>query len=138
MKRFALALIAMVFCTVSPAYALDMWHSSTFWAGQGQCSAVFTFDAAIDDTQDLQVTVSVIDKSGKKVASGVLSIKELGQSQADRYANASIEGEEVCEDNLTIVVNKATAIINGKKVDLLKTKQLTVRDFKPFKIRLNK
>ena len=84
------------------------------------------------------MTISAINKSGKKVASGVLKIQEFGQSSVDRYSDAFLEAEEVCADDLTIVVNKATAIINGKQVDLLKTKTLSVRDFKPFKIYLGK
>lgn len=137
MKYFALTFVAIFICTVTPTYAVDMWHSNTLWAGQGQCSAVFSFDSAIDEMKDLQVSVTAIDKSGKKVASDVLSIKQIGDSEANRYATAFLEGD-VCADDLTIVVNKATAIIDGKKVDLLKTKQLSLRDFKPFKIRLNK
>ena len=49
-----------------------------------------------------------------------------------------MEGEEICDEDLTIVVNKATAVIDGKSVDLLKTKVLSVRDFKPFRIRIGK
>jgi hypothetical protein len=123
---------------VYPSYAVDFWHSSTVFANQGQCSALFSFDSGMEEIKNLQVTVSAVNKSGKKVASGILEIQEFGGSTADRYSQAFLEGEELCADDLTIVVSKATAIINGKQVDLLKTKMLSARNFKPFKIHLGK
>lgn len=92
----------------------------------------------MEEITNLQVWVSALNKTGKKVASGVLEIPQLGQSEADRYANAFLEGEEVCGSDLTIVVNKATALIGGQPTDLLKSTALSVRDFKPFTIRLGK
>lgn len=90
------------------------------------------------EIKNLQVTVAAVNKGGKKVASGVLEIQQFGQSSADRYADAFLEGEEICADDLTIVVNKATAIVDGKRTDLLKSKALSARDFKPFRIRVGK
>ena len=68
----------------------------------------------------------------------MLEVQNFGQSSADRYADAFFEGEEICADDLTIVVNKATAVVNGQRTDLLKTKAISARDFKPFKIRVGK
>ncbi|MBF0208747.1 MAG: hypothetical protein HQK53_17915 [Oligoflexia bacterium] len=142
MKRFTSGLLVvtscLAACLAAPAYAVDFWHSSTVWAGQGQCSAVFSFDSGMEEIKNLQVTVAAINKAGKKVASGVLEIPQFGQSSADRYADAFLEGEEICAEDLTIVVNKATAIVDGKRTDLLKSKALSARDFKPFRIRVGK
>lgn len=138
MKRFTSGLLVVTSCLAAPAYAVDFWHSSTVWAGQGQCSAVFSFDSGMEEIKNLQVTVAAVNKAGKKVASGVLEIQQFGQSSADRYADAFLEGEEICADDLTIVVNKATAIVDGKRTDLLKSKALSARDFKPFRIRVGK
>ena len=136
MKRFTSGLLVVTSCLAAPAYAVDFWHSSTVWAGQGQCSAVFSFDSGMEEIKNLQVTVAAINKAGKKVASGVLEIPQFGQSSADRYADAFLEGEEICADDLTIVVNKATAIVDGKRTDLLKSKVLSARNFNPFRIRV--
>ena len=138
MKRFTSSVLVITSCLTTPAYAVDFWHSSTVWAGQGQCSAVFSFDNGMEEIKNLQVSVTATNKAGKKVSSGVLEIRQFGQSNADRYADAFLEGEEICADDLTIVVNKATAIVNGKRTDLLKSKALTARNFKPFKIRVEK
>ena len=136
--RFSSGLLIVVSCLTAPVYAVDFWHSSTVWAGQGQCSAVFSFDSGMEEIKNLQVSVSAVNKAGKKVASGVLEIPQFGQSDAARYADAFLESEENCADDLTIVVNKATAIIDGKRTDLLKSRALSARDFKPFKIRVGK
>lgn len=140
MKRFGFTsgLLVITSCLIVPAYAIDFWHSSTVWAGQGQCSATFSFDSGMEEINNLQVSVTAANKAGKKVASGVLEIQQFGQSSADRYADAFFEGEEICADDLTIVVNKATAVVDGKRTDLLKSKALSARDFKPFKIRVGK
>jgi len=84
------------------------------------------------------VSVSAIDKAGKKRLSGVLEIAAFGQSAVDRHADAFLEGEEMCAGDLAIVVDKATAVIGGKSTDLLKEKALSARDFKPFKIHIGK
>jgi len=122
----------------NPAGAVEFWHSSTLWAGQGQCSAVFLFDSEDEPITNLRVAVTVLNKAGKKIANDTLEIESFGDSTATRYAYANLEGEEVCEDDLTIVVNSATASVGGKRTDLLKAKSLTARDFKPFKIRIGK
>ena len=138
MNRCSLALLAVTSCIAMKAQAVDFWHSSTVWAGMGQCSAKFSIDSGMQEIKNLQITVSAIDKAGKKVASGVLEVQQFGQSNADRYASAFLEGEEICADDLVIVVNKATAIVDGKRTDLLKSKSITARDFKPYKIRIGK
>ena len=106
MKRFASGLLVVMACLTAPAYAIDFWHSSTVWAGQGQCSAVFSFDSGMEEIKNLQVSVNAVNKAGKKVASGLLEITQFGQSSADRYATAFLEGEEICADDLTIVVQQ--------------------------------
>lgn len=135
MKNCTAALLTVACCIAMPARAIDFWHSSTVWANHGMCSALFTFDS-MDETKNLQVAVNAVNRSGKVVASGVLEVAEMGQSNANRYQNAFLAGEGVCGDDLTIIVKSATAIVNGKRVDLLRTKALTARDFKPFKIRI--
>lgn len=138
MKRSACALLLMATCAVAPAHAIEFWHSSTVFANQGQCSAVFSFDSGFAAVKNLRVSVSAIDRSGKNVNSGTLEIAEFGDSSVARYADAYLEGEGMCADDLTIVVDKATATIGGKVTDLLENKALTAREFKPYRIRIGK
>jgi len=138
MKRCSLALLAVASFLAMPVHALQIWHSNTVWVGQGQCSASITFDSQMEEIEDLQVVVSVFNKAGKKVKTEVLEVESLGWSNAERYTNDFLEGEEMCADDLTIVVNKANAVIAGKRTDLLKTKAITAPEFKPFKIRVSR
>jgi interleukin receptor mimic protein A len=137
-KKIASRLLLVTSCLVAPAYAIDFWHSNTVWAGQGQCSAVFTFDSGLEDIKKLQVLVSATNRSGKRVAAGVLEVPQFGQSSATRYAEAYLEGEDLCEDNLTIRVTKASAMIDGKRTDLLNSRILTARKFHPYEIYISK
>lgn len=136
MKRLAMSIIIMS-CMITPAYCIDFWHSSTLYANQGLCAAIFTFDSFAEDVVQFKVSVNVLDKSGKKLSSGLLEIKHFGGSMANRYGEAALV-DISCQDNLTIVVKKAHAVIGGKEVDLLKTKNIKPRDFKPFSIRIGK
>lgn len=136
MKKFSSRLLIVTSCITAPVHAVEFWHSSTVWAGQGQCSAMFTFDSGMEEVRNLHVSVTVANKIGKKVSTGVLEIPQFGQSSANRYADAFLEGEEICADDLTNVVTEATAIVRGKRTDLLKSKALSARDFRPFKVRV--
>lgn len=138
MKTTALVSLVTASSVFVPAGAVELWHSSTVWAGQGQCSAVFSFDSAGDRIETLQVSVSALNHAGEKLASGVLEVHEFGGSSANRYTDAFLESEAVCDDDLTIVVTGATGVVNGKRIDLLKTGALTAREFKPFRIRVGR
>jgi hypothetical protein len=138
MNRCSLVLLAVISCIAVTAQAVDFWHSSTIWAGRGQCSAKFSIDSEMQKIENLQITVSAINKVGEKVATGLLEVQQFGQSNADRYASAFLEGEEICAEDLVIVVDKAVGIVNGKRTDLLKSKSISARDFKPFEIRIVK
>ena len=88
MKHVISGLLVIASCGMAPAHAIEFWHSSTVWANQGQCSAVFSFDSGMEEVTQLKVWVSALNKTGKKVASGGLEIPQFGQSEADRYADA--------------------------------------------------
>ena len=119
--------------------AIDIWHSNCVFANMGMFSAEFTFDGlGIDEINDLKVSVNAIDKSGKVVTSGVLEVNQFGGGGAGRYATAFLESEQICADGLTIVITKASAMINEKRIDLLKTKLISVRSFQPYRIILKK
>ena len=70
--------------------------------------------------------------------SGVLEVDQFGGGGAGRYATAFLESEQICADGLTIVITKASAVINDKKIDLLKSKLISIRKFQPYRIILKK
>lgn len=139
MKLTPLALCAALLGTAcGSAQAVEIWHSNTVWANGGICSASFTLDAGMDEMTNLKIQVQALDPKGSAIGDGVLEVDELGTSSATRYGSAFFEDSAACEDNLTIVIKKASAVMNGKTVDLIKTKNISVREFKPFSIRIGK
>lgn len=130
----SLAMCSAAFVTV-PAQAIEFWHSNTTWAGQGMCAATFTFDSSMEQVvEDLIIVLSTVDSAGNKTVLGELEVPDFGGSSAARYELALLENEEVCEDDLSLVVTAATVVVNGKPVDLLKNGGLSARDFRPFRI----
>lgn len=132
-RVMAMALIGSV---TAPAHAVEFWHSNTVWAGQGVCSATFTFDSGLVGIRNLDVAVALVDGSGKDVVNDTLTVATFGGSGVDRYADAFIEGADVCDDTLSLVVKSASAIVDGKATDLVATRAISARDFKPFRIRV--
>ena len=102
------------------------------------CAASFTFDSGLEHVQKLQIALTAVDRDGKSRASTVLEVAEFGLSNASRYGEAYWESEAACDEKLALVVTRATAILEGKPVDLLKSHDLQVRNFKPFGITLGR
>ena len=147
MKFLPKSIAASMLCFASATFAtdtsnlgaIDIWHSNCVFANMGMFSAEFTFDGlGIDEINNLKVSVNAIDKSGKVITSGVLEVDQFGGPGAGRYASAFLESQDICSDGLTIVITKASAVINDKKIDLLKSKLISIRKFQPYKILLRK
>lgn len=138
MKKFILGIMPLLSSIALPSHALDLWHSNLLWGGQGICVAQFSFDSGGEAFSQLQVNVMVLNKAGKKVASGTLRVEQIGDSNANRYTDALLESESLCEDDLTVRITQATALMDDQQVDLLKTNRLDIRPFKPFKIVIGK
>ena len=124
-------------CAMWPAHAVEFWHSDTVWAGQGMCAASFTFDSGMEPVSNLRVSLSAIDEAGHNIDSLVLDIPEFGSSSAERYVTELWESDTACDDNLTLLITSASATIDGKRQDLLKSGGLRPRLFKPFTITLD-
>lgn len=120
----------------APAAALDIWHSDTIWGGQGICVATFTLDSGGDSISRLSIGITASDRKGESVGAFVLEVPDFGASNAERYATATWESEAACEEDLTLSITAAHAVIDNQRINLLKESRLTTRDFKPFKIQL--
>lgn len=133
--RRSVAILAL--CTAAAqAQTIEFWHSNTAWAGQGMCAATFTFDSGGEPVSNLRVALSVFDKAGSNIDTIMLNVPEFGGSNAERYATEFWESDTACEDDLTLVVTSASANINEKRQDLLRTQKLVLQQFKPFTIQV--
>ncbi|WP_390195493.1 IrmA family protein [Brenneria goodwinii] len=62
-----------------------------------------------------------------------LNVEPFGDSDATRYQTAYLEGENYCEDGLTINIVKAVETVKGKKKNLPIT-TFTTSEFKPYTV----
>lgn len=136
MKALALAALTLVTVTQEAHAGIEFWHSNIIFAGQGMCSAEFTFDSGRENISRLDLAFNLQSKAGKTVAKDEIHLESFGQSSATRYAQAFVESEQICDSSIKLVVTQATAVIDGKRVDLLITKQLAAREFAPIVIKV--
>ena len=134
MKKSFLALLITASFSIHAHATIEFWHSNLETTDPDICSAHFTFDSGGEQIDDLKVSVSAVDRAGKIVIDDSLDIESFGENDINRYADTELESGDMCQEGLAIVVNSATATINGKTVDLVATKKIVARDFKPFKI----
>ncbi|MEE3664499.1 IrmA family protein [Brenneria sp. g21c3] len=128
------ALITLV--TIGNAHAIEIWHTDTVWAGQGACSAQFTLDNGGvfgEPVGKLEISVDVLDKSGKVQQKDTLNVEPFGDSDATRYQTALLEGENYCESDLTINITKVAEIVGSEK-KILPVSEFTTRKFKPYTV----
>ena len=136
MKAEVVLGVSLLFSCQCACAGVDFWNSNLTWAGQGQCSAEFTFDSGFESIDELSIRFNLIDGAGKVVATDSMSLDAFGGSSATRYAKVFVESEEICNTDLKLVVTDALATMDGKKVDLVKTKGIAAREFKPFSIKV--
>ncbi|KAA8996688.1 hypothetical protein FJU30_21020 [Affinibrenneria salicis] len=128
------ALITLV--TIGNVHAIEIWHTDTVWAGQGACSAQFTLDnggAFGEPVGKLEISVDVLDKSGKVLQKDTLNVEPFGDSNATRYQTALLEGENYCESDLTINITQVIEIA-GRAKKALPVNEFSAREFKPYTV----
>lgn len=124
--------------TAAPASALEIWHSNTVWANQGMCSATFMLDSGMEETGPLEIGpleigVELVNAKGVVIASDTLNVDAFGDAEATRYQTTFLEGEAVCEDDLTVRFT-SLARVSGQQKQPLPLSDLQIRDFKPFRL----
>ncbi len=134
MKKSILALLIAASFSIHANANIEFWNSNLQATDPDICSAHFTFDSNGEEINDLKVSVSAVDRAGKVVLADSLEIEQFGENDLNRYGETELESGDMCQEGLSIIVNAATATIDGKTVDLVATQQIVARDYKPFKI----
>ncbi len=135
-KLYAFSLLTLgVFAPAAHA-GVEFWNSNLVWGGQGMCSAEFTFDSGGEAITKLDISFNLQNKSGKVVARDKIHVSSFGDSGASRYGQAFVESPQVCDSSVKLLVTRASAMIGGKQVDLLKTRQISARKFVPISIKV--
>lgn len=119
-------------------YPITLQHTQTVYVNMGICSANLSVDGGFNDVRNLVMQVALLNPAGKVIERHTLRLEEIPPSNADRHQTVFLESEAVCKDGLSLRIDKATAQIGGKPMDLLKSGVLQVSDFRPMPIFLGK
>lgn len=143
MKKILTFSLAALMSSVVFATPITLQHSKTSYVNSGVCSAVV--DVTIHDflgTYDkLYLDLVATDKSGRVqgTSENVITYGDIQNLQGKAFGNVFIESETMCgaDRTWTINVKRAVLVADGKRQDLLKTKQVHIDDFQPMKIKIN-
>lgn len=134
--RLMMALCCLVTWSQT-ASAMSIRNTSLVFANHGMCSAAFDIDSGLEEMSDVKIYYQVLNEVADTIDNGMFLIDHFGYSTASRFERVYLEKEALCEEALTLKITKATAVINGKKVDLIKFADLREEKFKPMKIIIN-
>lgn len=143
MKKILTFSLAALMSSVVFATPITLQHVTTTYVNSGICSAAInvTIHDFLGENNKLYLDLVATDKTGKvKIASeNIITYDDVQNLSGKATTNVFIESEEVCgaDRTWTINVKRAVLVADGKRQDLLKTKQVHIDDFKPMKFRLN-
>lgn len=143
MKKILTFSLAALMSSVVFATPITLQHVTTTYVNSGICSAVV--DVTIHDflgTYDkLYLDLVATDKSGRVqgTSENVITYGDIQNLQGKAFGNVFIESETMCgaDRTWTINVKRAVLVADGKRQNLLKTKQVHIDDFQPMKIKIN-
>ena len=140
MKKILTFFLVALVSSVVLATPITLQHSRTSYVNSGICSAVV--DVTIHDflgTYDkLYLDLVAKDKAGKikGTSEDIITYDDVQNLSGKAFGRVFIESEDMCEADRTwtIYVKRAVLSVDGKREDLLKTKQVMIDDFQPMKI----
>ena len=140
MKKILICSLLSFISSVVLATPITLQHAKTGYVNSGICSAVV--DVTVDDflgTYDkLYLDLVAKDKAGKikGTSEDIIAYDDVQNLSGKAFGKVFIESEDMCEADRTwtIQVKRAILVIDGKREDLLKSKQVQIDDFQPMKI----
>ncbi len=142
MKKILTFSLAALMSSVVFATPITLQHVTTTYVNSGICSAAInvTIHDFLGESDKLYLDLVATDKTGKvKIASeNIITYDDVQNLSGKATTNVFLESEEVCgaDRTWTINVKRAVLVVNGKRQDLLKTKQVHIDDFQPMKIKV--
>ncbi|UDM38434.1 hypothetical protein LIS44_00985 [Acinetobacter haemolyticus] len=142
MKKIFIAWLfsQILFLNLAEATPITLQHVTTTYVNSGICSAAInvTIHDFLGESDKLYLDLVATDKTGKvKIASeNIITYDDVQNLSGKATTNVFIESEEVCgaDRTWTVQVKRAVLVADGKRQDLLKTKQVHIDDFQPMKI----
>ncbi|MEZ2903930.1 IrmA family protein [Acinetobacter terrestris] len=142
MKKILTFSLAALMSSVVFATPITLQHVTTTYVNSGICSAAInvTIHDFLGESDKLYLDLVAKDKAGKVkgTSEDVITYGDVQNLSGKATTNVFIESEEVCgaDRTWTINVKRAVLVVNGKRQDLLKTKQVHIDDFQPMKIKV--
>ncbi|TCH65470.1 IrmA family protein [Acinetobacter sp. ANC 4862] len=142
MKKILTFSLAALMSSVVFATPITLQHVTTTYVNSGICSAAInvTIHDFLGESDKLYLDLVAKDKAGKVKGTyeDVITYGDVQNLSGKATTNVFIESEEVCgaDRTWTINVKRAVLVVNGKRQDLLKTKQVHIDDFQPMKIKV--
>ena len=117
---------------------VPLWvqHSATTMGNMGQCAIRLTFDSQDQEVKGLVLKLVAVDAKGAVQARGEMAVPDFGQVSAVRHAEGHWSHAALCDDGLTLRIERASARVLGKPFDLLARQLLEVDEFKPMPIQI--
>ena len=140
MKKILTFSLAALMSSVVFATPITLQHVTTTYVNSGICSAAInvTIHDFLGESDKLYLDLVATDKTGKvKIASeNIITYDDVQNLSGKATTNVFIESEEVCgaDRTWTVEVKRTVLVIDGKRQDLLKTKQVHIDDFQPMRI----
>lgn len=142
MKKIFIACLfsQILFLNLAEATPITLQHVTTTYVNSGICSAAInvTIHDFLGESDKLYLDLVATDKTGKvKIASeNIITYDDVQNLSGKATTNVFIESEEVCgaDRTWTVQVKRAVLVTDGKRQDLLKTKQVHIDDFQPMRI----
>lgn len=139
-RQILLVITTLLFIPTVMATPITLQHVTTTYVNSGICSAAInmTINDFLGESDKLYLDLVATDKTGKvKIASeNIITYDDVQNLSGKATTNVFIESEEVCgaDRSWTINVKRAVLVVDGKRQDLLKTKQVHIDDFQSMKI----
>lgn len=143
MKKILTFSLAALMSSVVFATPITLQHVTTTYVNSGICSAAInvTIHDFLGESDKLYLDLLAKDKAGKVkgTSEDVITYGDVQNLSGKAITNVFIESEEVCgaDRTWTINVKRAVLVVDGKRQDLLKTKQVIIDDFQPMKFKVN-
>lgn len=142
MKKILTFSLAALMSSVVFATPITLQHVTTTYVNSGICSAAInvTIHDFLGESDKLYLDLVAKDKAGKVkgTSEDVITYGDVQNLSGKATTNVFIESEEVCgaDRTWTINVKRAVLVADGKRQDLLKTKQVHIDDFQPMKFKV--
>ncbi len=140
MKKILICSLLSFISSVVLATPITLQHSKTGYVNSGICSAVvdITIHDFLGTNDKLYLDLVAKDKVGKikGTSEDIITYDDVQNLSGKAFGKVFIESEDMCEADRTwtIHVKRAVLVVDGKRQDLLKTKQVMIDDFQPMRI----